>query len=61
MPMYIEAGLISRPKTGVYTKNEFEIVTPFARELFKKSFFINNPQYIEGEYDHSEHPYFEFV
>ena len=61
LPMYMEAGLIGRPKTGIYTKNELEIVTPFARELFIKSFFINNPQYVEGEYDHSEHPYFEFV
>lgn len=37
LPMYMEAGLIGRPKTGIYTKNELEIVTPFARELFIKS------------------------
>ena len=61
MPMYIEAGLISRPKVGVYTKNELEIVTAFARNLYTKSFFVNNPILIEGDYDYSEHPYFEFI
>ena len=61
MPMYIEAGLINRPKTGVYTKNEYEISTSFARELYTKSFFINNPMLKEGDYDYSEHPYFEFI
>ena len=53
MPMYIE--------TGVYTKNDIEIVTPFARELYKKSFFVNNPMLNEEDYDCSEHPYFEFM
>lgn len=57
----IEAGLITRPKVGVYTKNELDIVTPFARELYTKSFFINNPILVEGDYDYSEHPYFEFI
>jgi len=61
MPMYIEAGLINRPKTGVYTKNEYEISSSFARELYTKSFFINNPMLKEGDYDYSEHPYFEFI
>lgn len=61
MPMYIEAGLINRPKTGVYTKNEYEISSSFARELYTKSFFINNPMLKEGDYDYSEHPYFEFL
>lgn len=61
MPMYIEAGLISRQKIGVYNKNELEIVTPFARNIYTKSFFINNPILIEGDYDYSEHPYFEFI
>ena len=47
--------------TGVYTKNEIEIVTPFARELYKKSFFVNTPILNEEDYDCSEHPYFGFV
>ena len=61
MPMYIEAGLLSRPQTGVYTKNDIEVVTPFAHELYKKSFFVNNPMLNEEDYDCSEHPYFEFI
>lgn len=61
MPMYIEAGLITRPRIGVYKKNEIEIVTTFARDLYTKSFFINNPILIEGDYEYSEHPYFEFI
>src|SRR5690554_1294837 len=43
MPMYIEAGLINRQKVGVYTKRENEIVSSFARDLYIKSFFVNNP------------------
>ena len=61
MPMYIEAGLLNRPQTGVYTKNDIEVVTPFARKLYKKSFFVNNPMLNEEDYDYSEHPYFEFM
>lgn len=61
LPMYIEAGLIARPKVGVYTKNGLEIMTTFARDLYAKSFFVNNPFFIEGDYDYSEHPYFEFI
>ena len=55
------SGLLNRPQIGVYTKNDIEIVTPFARELYKKSFFVNNPMLNEDDYDYSEHPYFEFV
>lgn len=61
MPMYLEAGIINRSKVGIYTKNELEIVTPFARDLYKKSFFINNPVLVAGDCDYSEHPYFEFI
>lgn len=61
LPMYIEAGLISRPKVGIYTKNEIEIVTSFAHELYAKSFFVNNPMLNEDDYDYSEYPYFKFI
>lgn len=60
MPMYIEAGIINRPKMGIYTKNDIEIVTIFAHELYRKSFLINNP-ILEEDKDYSKHPYFEFV
>lgn len=61
MPMYIESGLLYRPQTGVYTRNDIEVITPFAIELYKKFFFANNPMLNEEGYDYSEHPYFEFV
>ena len=61
MPMYIEAGLIERPMTGIYTKKEIDITTQFASQLYKKSFFINNPMFNEDGYDYSEHSYFEFL
>lgn len=61
MPMYIEAGLISRPKIGTYKKNEIEVVSSFASELYKKSFFVNNPMLQEDDFDFWEHPYFEFI
>lgn len=61
MPMYIEAGLISRQKVGVYTKKNNSIVTSFARDLYVKSFFVNNPMFEEGNHDYADHPYFEFI
>ncbi len=61
MPMFIEAGLLCRPRIGVYTKNDIDVITPFAKELYKMSFFANNPLLNDDGYDYSEHPYFEFV
>ena len=61
MPMYIEAGLISRQKVGVYTKKDNSIVTSFARDLYIKSFYVNNPMLEEGSHDYADHPYFEFI
>lgn len=60
LPMYIEAGFICRPKIGSYTKPKLDIKTRFARELYLKSFFINNPMLNEKEYDCTDNPYFEF-
>ena len=61
IPMYIEAGLLSRTRTGIYTKNEIEVVSSFARNLYVKSFFVNNPVLNEEDCDYSEYPYFEFL
>ena len=60
MPMYIEAGLLSRPVTGIYTKNALDIKTEFARNIYKKSFFVNNPMLDEKFYECDENSYFEF-
>ena len=61
MPMYIEAGLINRPKTGIYTKVDYEGVSTFARKLYIKSFLVHNNLIQEEEIDSLEHPYFEFI
>ena len=61
MPMYIEAGLLSRPVIGSYTKNDIEIKTDFARALYAKSFFVNNPMLDVEYYYTDQHTYFEFV
>lgn len=61
MPMYIEAGLINRPKTGIYTKVDYEGVSTFARKLYIKSFLVHNDLIQEEDIDSLEHPYFEFI
>ena len=61
MPMYIEAGLINRPKTGIYTKVYYEGVSTLARKLYIKSFLVHNNLIQEEDIDSLEHPYFEFI
>lgn len=61
MPMYIEAGLINRPKTGIYTKVDYEGISTFAREVYIKSFLVYNDLIQEEDIDSLEHPYFEFI
>ena len=58
--MYIEAGLINRPKTGIYTKVDYEGISVFAREVYIKSFLVHN-ELIQEDIDSLEHPYFEFI
>ncbi len=61
MPMYIEAGLLNRPQTGVYTRNYYNEVSTFAITLYKKSFIVHNPMMLEEDLNYTEHPYFEFI
>ena len=61
MPMYIEAGLLNRPKIGVYTRNYFENISSFTQRLYIKSFLVHNPMLEESDVDCSDHPYFEFL
>ncbi|EJX02108.1 hypothetical protein EVA_09788 [gut metagenome] len=61
LPMYIEAGLIRRPKIGTYIKNDIVLTTPFAKQLYEKSFIIHNPMFDESYLSELEHPYFEFI
>lgn len=60
LPMYIDAGFVCRPKIGIYTKPKLDVKTQFAKELYQKSFFANNPMLNKNEYDCTGNPYFEF-
>ena len=61
LPMYIEAGLINRPKIGVYTRNTLSLSSSFAKQLYEKSFALHHSM-LEGDViSEIEHPYFEFV
>lgn len=61
LPMYIEAGVINRPRTGVYTMNSLSLSSTFAKKLFEKSFAIHNSMLDEYTISEIEHPYFEFI
>ena len=60
LPMFIEAGLIVRPSTGIYSRVPLEPRTDIAVELYKKSFFTNNPKY-PSDYPIEDNPYWEFL
>lgn len=60
LPMFIEAGLIVRPSTGIYSKVPLEPQTDIAVEIYKKSFFSNNPKH-PRDYPIEDNPYWEFL
>ena len=60
LPMFIEAGLIIRPTTGIYSRVQLEPRTDIAVEIYKKSFFTNNPKY-PSDYPIEDNPYWEFL
>ena len=60
LPMFIEAGLIVRPSIGIYSKVSLAPRTEIAVEIYKKSFFANNPKYTK-DYPIEDSPYWEFL
>ena len=60
LPMYIEAGLLTRPCDGYYAKAILEPQTSLAAEYYTQSFFLNNPLKNPID-DWSDNPYFEFI
>ena len=60
LPMFIEAGLIIRPTTGIYSRVPLEPRTDIAVEIYKQSFFINNPK-CPKDYLIEDSPYWEFL
>lgn len=60
LPMLIEAGFLLRPRTGVYQMKKLIPQTDIAKEVYKRSFFQNNPM-LTDSYQHDNHFYFEFI
>ena len=60
LPMFIEAGLIVRPSMGVYSRMPLEPRTDISVEIYRKSFFVNNPK-LAKDYPVEDAPYWEFL
>lgn len=60
LPMFKEAGIIDRPKDGIYTKPQLNIQSDISTEFYKLAFFINNPLKNPND-DWMDSPFFEFL
>ena len=60
LPMLLEAGIIRRVTRGLYARREVNTLTDFSLELYRRSFFVNNPLLDNESVDFDTHPYFEF-
>ena len=61
VPMFIEGGFFSRPKTGIYQSAEpIKISSALTVEIYKESFKLNNAYNSLNEYQMRD-PYFFFV
>lgn len=60
LPMLLESGFLIRPKVGVYQIKRLEPQTAIAQEVYKQSFFQNNPM-LTDSYQYENHFYFEFI
>lgn len=60
LPMFIEAGLIFRPSMGLYSKVPLAPKTDISVEIYRKSFFVNNPEYSQ-DYPIEDSPYWEYL
>lgn len=61
IPMFIEAGFLSRPKIGIYQSGEsINISSPLTVEIYKESFKLNNAYNSLNEYQLRD-PYFLFL
>lgn len=61
VPMFIEAGFFTRPKSGVYEKAEpIKVLNPITKQIYLSSFKTNNNLDSIKEYQKLD-PYFLFV
>lgn len=60
LPMLIEAGMIARPKPGIYKAVRIANASQGAVDIYRRSFLLNNPMLRECD-DFMTNPYFEFL
>lgn len=60
LPMFIEAGILSRPKPGVYEINRVNPATEIARRVYDEAFFHWN-QTLSRELRYDSNPFYEFI
>lgn len=60
LPMLVDAGFIERPKVGVYKMHRLSPMKEVAKELYRKSFLVNNPL-LDEHYPIENNFYFEFI
>lgn len=60
IPMLLEAGILKRPKIGIYEICKTTPVTEIARNIYHKTFLHWNPN-IQADSIPISHPYYEFI
>jgi len=60
LPMFIETGILVRPKPSIYERCKTLKSSDFALQVYKQAFLINNPVLSEDD-DVESNPFFEFT
>lgn len=60
LPMFIEAGILHRPKIGFFEIRKVQPSTKIARQLFDEAFFLWNPN-LSRDLDYPTNPYYEYL
>ena len=60
LPMFIEAGILHRPKIGFFEIRTVSLGSDIARRAFDEAFFIWNPN-LSRELSYHSHPYYEYI
>lgn len=60
LPMFIEAGILHRPKIGFFEIRKVQPSTKIARQLFDEAFFLWNPN-LSRDLDYHTNPYYEYL
>ena len=60
LPMFIEAGILHRPKIGFFEIRKISPNTDIARRIFDEAFFLWNPTFSRS-HTYDNHPYYEYL